>query len=402
MVVGAGPSGSAISLLLARAGVQVTLVEAGPRLSSDLRGEALMPSGFEALEHLGLSKLPAAVPQRPLGGWRVVIEGQTLMSVPEPIAPGPACTLVAQEELLETLVGQASASPLFERRQGVRVTGLHRDPGRRIAGVTLADGGTLAADLVVACDGRTSQVRQAAALALQLDPPRHEVLWFLLAAEAVVEIRDWLEGTFLTVLAGGKGFALFETANDGNLRLGWLSRPGEDPDLSPGPWLERLAQTSPEPLAGWLRQLPISALQGPLRVPIQVGLAQQWHQDGLLLLGDAAHPLSPVRAQGLNMALRDAVVAADVLVPALLKGDRNELDALLPEVARRRQPELRRIQSLQAAESNSGELLRSQTWLRQGLAAQPDWFRPLVTRIWLGRQRQLRQGLPLGCRPMVP
>mgnify|MGYP003339430870 CR=1 FL=1 len=73
------------------------------------------------LEHLGLSKLPASVPQRPLGGWRGVIEGQTLMSVPEPIAPGPACTLVAQEELLDgafmtptygnTLMGLASSAP---------------------------------------------------------------------------------------------------------------------------------------------------------------------------------------------------------------------------------------------------------------------------------------------------
>ncbi len=401
-MVGAGPSGSALSLLLARAGIKVTLVEAEPSLSSGLRGEALMPSGFEALEHLGLSSLLTTVPHRALGGWRVLVEGQNILTVTEPIGPGPACTLVAQEELLETLVGQASANPLFERRQGVKVTGLCHDPDRRIAGVTLAEGDTLAADLVVACDGRASRLRQEAVLPLRVDPPQHEVLWFLLAEAAVAEIRDWLEGTFLTVLAAGHGFALFETAADGNLRLGWLSRPGEDPDLSPGAWLERLAQTSPEPLAGWLHQLPISALQGPLRVPIQVGLAQQWHQDGFLILGDAAHPLSPVRAQGLNMALRDAVVAADVLVPALQRGDRQGLDAALPEVARRRLPELRRIQTLQAAEANSGELLRSQAWLRQLLAAQPNWFRPVATRIWLDRQRQLRQGLPLGIRPGVP
>ena len=64
-MVGAGPAGCAISLLLARAGIEVTLVEAEPRLSSPFRGEALMPSGFEALDRLGFSCLPAAVPQRP-------------------------------------------------------------------------------------------------------------------------------------------------------------------------------------------------------------------------------------------------------------------------------------------------------------------------------------------------
>jgi 2-polyprenyl-6-methoxyphenol hydroxylase-like FAD-dependent oxidoreductase len=151
-----------------------------------------------------------------------------------------------------------------------------------------------------------------------------------------------------------------------------------------------------------LRQLPTTALQGPLRVPIQVGLAKRWHQDGFLLLGDGAHPLSPVRAQGLNMALRDAIVAAEELVPALRQGAGHTLAAALPEIKRRRQPELRRIQALQAAEFSSGELLRSQGWLRKLLAAQPSLFRPLMTQIWLGRQRQLRQGLPLGSSQVAP
>jgi 2-polyprenyl-6-methoxyphenol hydroxylase-like FAD-dependent oxidoreductase len=318
-VVGAGPAGCAISLLLARAGIEVTLLEAEPSLSSPFRGEALMPSGFAALERLGLSSLPATVPQRSLKGWRLLLEGHSLLEVPEPLGPGPSCTLVAQEELLDTLLEQASESPCFKRRQGVRVTGLRRQ-GARIGGVTLDHGDCLAADLVVACDGRASMLRGQAGLPLQLAPPQHEVLWFLLAAEAVAEIRDWLGGTFLTVLGAGNGFALFETAANQNLRLGWLCRPGDDLDLSPGEWLERLAQTCAAPLAPWLRQLPTTALQGPLRVPIQVGLAKRWHQDGFLLLGDGAHPLSPVRAQGLNMALRDAVVAAEELVPALRQG----------------------------------------------------------------------------------
>jgi len=401
VVVGAGPAGCAISLVLARAGIEVTLVEAEPRLSSPFRGEALMPSGFEALEHLGFPSLPSTVPQRALQGWRVLVEGHPLLEVPEPIGPGPACTLVAQEELLATLLEHASESSCFRRLQGVRVTGLRRE-GARISGVTLAHGDSLAADLVVACDGRASMLREAAGLPLRLAPPQHDVLWFLLAAEAVAEIRDWLGGTFLTVLGAGHGFALFETAADQNLRLGWLCRPGDDLDLSAGEWLERLAQTCAAPLAPWLRQLPTTALQGPLRVPIQVGLAKRWHQGGFLLLGDGAHPLSPVRAQGLNMAFRDAVVAAEELVPALRQGGAQTLDTALPKIERRRQPELLRIQALQAAESNSGELLRSQGWLRQLLAAQPSLFRPLMTQIWLGRQRQLRQGLPLGSRPGVP
>lgn len=386
---------------MARAGIKVTLLEAATCLSSPFRGEALMPSGFAALEHLGFSSLPATVPKRSLKGWRFLVEGHCLFELPEPLDAGPACTLVAQEELLSTLLEQAKENPSFERRQGTWVTGLLRQ-GTRIGGVTLADGDSLAADLVVACDGRASMLRSQAGLPLQLAPPQHEVLWFLLAAEAVADIRNWLEGTFLTVLGAGNGFALFETAADQNLRLGWLCRPGEDSDLTPAEWLERLAQTCAAPLAAWLRRLPTSALQGPLRLPIQVGLAKRWHQEGFLLLGDAAHPLSPVRAQGLNMALRDAVVAAEELVPVLRQGESDGLDAALPKIERRRHPELHRIQALQAAEFRSGELLRNQGWLRKLLAAQPDLFRPLITQIWLGRQRQLRQGLPLGSSPGDP
>jgi hypothetical protein len=167
---------------------------------------------------------------------------------------------------------------------------------------------------------------------------------------------------------------------------------------------------------------------------VRSGLAPRWQRPGLLLLGDAAHPMSPLRAQGLNMALRDALVAAERLLP-LLEGDgpqptatdlmgtspgdpgatgsgqaspdpaaeeirgRREhlqrLDQALVAVAEARLPELRAVQALQRQELGRGELLRQQPWLRRLLAATARVSGPLLSRRWQAGQPTLRTGLPL-------
>jgi 2-polyprenyl-6-methoxyphenol hydroxylase-like FAD-dependent oxidoreductase len=117
----------------------------------------------------------------------------------------------------------------------------------------------------------------------------------------------------------------------------------------------------------------------------------------LLLLGDAAHPMSPVRAQGINMALRDSIVAANHLVPVLQFASSpdtlEEIDTVLPLIQAEREPEIIRIQGLQQAEGAQAELLRDRGVLRS-LVSQ---FAPLVgwpiRQSWLVRQRQLRQGI---------
>jgi 2-polyprenyl-6-methoxyphenol hydroxylase-like FAD-dependent oxidoreductase len=130
-------------------------------------------------------------------------------------------------------------------------------------------------------------------------------------------------------------------------------------------------------------------LQGPLRVSVQVGLAQRWHQPGLLLLGDAAHPMSPVRAQGINMALRDSLVAARLLSRA----EAEALDLAAAAVERQRLPEIRRMQDLQSAEARQGHLVGHTPPLRAVLAAAASWLGPVARRVWQARQAPLREGL---------
>jgi len=421
VVVGAGPAGSALALLLASAGVTVELVESQRRHSALVRGDGLMPSGLEALERMDLAPLLASLPRRELQGWSFNLEGRSLFSVAEPMGGSVACSLIDTPALLEGLLEQAMACPSRSLRRGRAVKELLLDPEvpragsgaqarvesggpARVTGVVLDDGTRLAADLVVGCDGRGSTIRRLAGLELEEDNPALEVLWFELENEAAAHLQPWIAGRFATLIGDAGSYALFGTAR-GGVRLGWLQERGAA--SSPIPWPELWARSAPPELAALWRSLPTANVGPPLRLAVRAGLAPCWQRPGLLLLGDAAHPMSPLRAQGLNMALRDALVAAERLL-LLLSGEggtgeelpkRRErlqrLDQALVAVAEARLPEIRAVQALQRQELGRGELLRRQPWLRHLLAATAPVSGPLLSRRWQAGQPTLRTGLPL-------
>ncbi len=437
VVVGAGPCGAVLALLLARAGWAVTLVEQlAPGAARPYRGEGLMPSGVAALEAMGLWPLPARVRHRPLAGWAVVLERQPFFTVAEPLAADRGCWLVDQGSLVAHLRTELEGVSGGRVLEGQPVRALLRADGGgrerlsadgafgRVAGVVLADGTELAADLVVAGDGRHSLLRRLAGLGLQGEgpplpaddrgePEPEQVLWFRLAGAAVAPLERWLAGRFLTVVGAGVSFALFAEAGGEALRLGWVAEAGVALHAERAGWRECWAGALPEEAAALLRELPLAAIEGPQRFPVRVGWAPCWHVPGLLLLGDAAHPMSPVRAQGINMAIRDALLAARLLGPlggqagapaepvrvarsdaAGLPDARARIDALLPWIAARRLPEIRRLQALQAREAGLGARLRQLGWLRQTLAATAPWSGGLARRRWIQQQHRLRQGLP--------
>ncbi len=389
-MVGAGPAGTSLSLLLARRGLTVDLVEASGRSDRLFRGEGLMPSGLEALDAMGLLPLPPGVLQRPLTAWSFFLDGRPLFEAAEPMGSRLPCTLIDQASLLRELVNQARRQPGFRMLQGQAVRGLLRRDGR-ITGVRLADGAALEAALVVGCDGRDSLLRQQGELGLEVAPSPLDVLWFRLEASAAEGIVSWLAGRFVTVVGAAGSYALFPSAR-GGVQLGWAIEPGAAPP-SPSAWAELWAGDAPEALARLLATLPEAAVQGPVRLPVRVGLCPRWQRPGLLLLGDAAHPMSPLRAQGINMALRDALVAARHLVPVLRQGEAGGIDAALAAIAAERLPEIRRIQRGQEEEAHRADLLRRRHRLRALLARTARWSGPLLARRWRAGQRQLRDGL---------
>jgi 2-polyprenyl-6-methoxyphenol hydroxylase-like FAD-dependent oxidoreductase len=453
VVVGAGPAGSAFALLLARAGVAVELVESQQRHCALIRGDGLMPSGLEALNRMGLASLLATLPRRELRGWSFLLEGRSLFSVAEPFGGSVPCSLIDTPGLLEGMLAEALACPNLTLRRGRAVKELLLEPEdtlpgsegpARVAGVVLDDGTKLQADLVVGCDGRGSTIRRLAALELNEDNPPLEVLWFELENEAAAHLQPWIAGRFATLIGDAGNYALFGTAR-GGVRLGWLQERGAAG--SPVSWPERWARSAPPELAALWRSLPTTSVGPPLRLSLRSGLAPRWQRPGLLLLGDAAHPMSPLRAQGLNMALRDALVAAERLLPLLSAGGgaggdeascgdecsdaiavgagsvcvdgipsmdarrmalgpaaeeppqrrafQEQLDQALVAIAEARLPEIRAVQALQRQELGRGELLRRQAWLRRLLAATAPVSGPLLSRRWQAGQPTLRTGLPL-------
>lgn len=390
VIVGAGPAGAALALLLARQGVPLTLVEASPTSARQFRGEALMPSGLAALAAMGLLPLPETIAQRPLAGWAFWANGQQLFQVAEPMGSIRPCTLVDQEALLCWLLDEVRRLSGARVLTGRPVVAPMLNDGR-VVGVELADGTQVRGELVVACDGRASRLRQKAGIELTRIGSPMEVRWFRLLAAAADPVADWLKGQFVTILGGGDSFALYASVY-GGVQLGWVQDSTVAVPSSAADWRERWAQASPERLANLLRACPLQAIEGPMLLPVKVGRLERWWQPGLLLLGDAAHPMSPVRAQGINMALRDALVAARQLLPVLGEGNPAALDQVLAEISAARLIEIRRIQASQARELARADLLRHNGWLRQLLATSAGWSGPLLARRWQADQALLRQG----------
>ena len=400
-MVGAGPAGLSLTLQLAAGGAAVTLVEANPASSRQLRGDALMPCGQEALAHMGLSALLADLPQRNLEGWTVWLEGRRLFTAAEPLNSLVPCRLVPQQALLEALLARALQLPSMQWQAGVAVRDLLLQGGR-ISGVRLADGRQLRADLVIGCDGRQSMLRQRAALTLQARGNPLDLLWFVLPppvhglqGEALpLDGVETVNG-FNTLVGGGAIASVCRGAR-GELQLAWLLEEGQPtPKRSRQQWAEVLAALSPAPLARLLQEQG-SRLEGPRRISVQVALAPRWHRPGLLLLGDAAHPMSPIRAQGINMALRDSLVAARQLLDAVGREEEgslcNRLDQAAARIQALRMPEIERMQALQNSEAQQGHWLGRSALLRQFVAALAPATGPLLKQLWLTRQTPLRQG----------
>ncbi|NJM67918.1 MAG: FAD-dependent oxidoreductase [Acaryochloris sp. RU_4_1] len=388
VIVGAGPTGATLALLLAQRGLAVTLVEASRSFRRTFRGEALMPSGLAALGHMGLLAMLETLPHQPLAGWEYLLEGKRMFQVAEPIeANAQPCTLVSQPALLAALIEKAQQYQHFEWIQGTPVQDVVHHQGR-MRGVQLRDGRILTADLVVGADGRNSLVRQRAGLTLERRSHGIDLLWFKLADSSCLPS----ENVFYALIHKGQTMGLFRSA-EGSLQLAWALYADDPTDWKQIDWPQQLAAASPPWLAQHL-QAHAQDIEEPILLSVVVGLCPQWSIPGLLILGDAAHPMSPIRAQGINMALRDVMVAANHLVP-LLQQDANPetIDAVLPQIQAEREPEIICIQQLQNQELAQGERLRQNPFLRQMVKLTLPLISGFIRQSWLNRQHQLRQGV---------
>ncbi len=305
-----------------------------------------MPSGVEALGAMGLGAALDALPQTRIETLDVFRGARRLLRIaPRDLgAPGPR--IVSQPALLEMLVGEAGRFPGFRLERGVTVRELLRDGGR-VAGVRV-DAATgsqeVRGDLVIGADGRASVLRARAGLRAEQAEQAFDIVWCKVAQPAFLD-----RGT-ARVYLGHRHFALLFPSYDGRLQIGWVIDKGSFGDLRRlgiEGWVEEMAQHVSPDLAAHLRA-ERGAITHPFVLDVVCDRLARWTLPGLLLLGDAAHPMSPVGAQGINIELRDALVAANHLAPALAGGaSPAEIDAAAERVVSERAPEVTEIQRLQ-------------------------------------------------------
>jgi 2-polyprenyl-6-methoxyphenol hydroxylase-like FAD-dependent oxidoreductase len=388
VIVGAGPTGATLALLLVQRGISVILIEASKNFRRIFRGEGLMPSGLDALEQMGLMDIVAKVPHRALDRWEFVVDGRTLFQVKEPILGSKPVLLLSQPAFLEEVVSAAQTHDgTFELIQGVSVRDIVRSPSGRISGVCLSDDRIIATDLVIGADGRNSVIRQKANLSIVHQSRQFDVLWFKFRENDCLTESN----TFYSVLKQHHGMGIFQSA-EGHWQIGWSLMQNHPFDWKNANWLAMMQQYAPPWFSDRLQQSPEN-LENPILLSVVVGRCPQWWQPGLLLLGDAAHPMSPIRAQGINMALRDVIVATNALVPVLQKDDPDSIDAALPTVQRDREPEIIKIQQLQQIEASQAERLLNYPPLQWLVGRSPNAMKQRLAQQWVNRQSMLRQGV---------
>ncbi|MEL6382881.1 MAG: FAD-dependent oxidoreductase [Cyanobacteria bacterium J06626_18] len=397
VVVGAGPAGAAIALLLARQGIQVTLLDQEPGFDRVFRGEGLMPSAVDALYQMGLGDCFEQIPSRSLDGWDFYVDQQRQMRVSEPKAQlaERSPRIVSQSALLEWIVKQAQQYPSFKFLPGWQVRELiQSDTG--VEGVRAAHGEELRdfqADLIIATDGRYSRLRKQVGLYLQKARTQFDVLWFKLPAPS-----ELMSETFFTACLQWERQFAFYLSWDKRLQIGWIVEKGQAKTMHDRDWIEEFAQAVPAPLAEHFRQHR-HELEGPIFLDVIVGVCEQWSVPGLLLLGDAAHPMAPNRAQGINMALRDAIVAANHLVPLFSQVSQapssSQLNQVLEHIQLERLPEIKAAQQQQLAEWQRIAYFWSNrfTYLQFKLLLTVLGRFRFTQNAWLEHQHELRHGV---------
>ncbi|MBF6073789.1 FAD-dependent oxidoreductase [Nocardia beijingensis] len=317
LVVGGGPAGMILGLLLARAGVEVTVLEKHKDFLRDFRGDTVHPTTLDLLDELGLGAEFAKLPARKVDRVQLPIAGglQTLATLTHLPGKHKYIAMVPQWDLLDLLARAAATEPTFRLRMNTEAT----DPvwiDGRVGGVAYrtADGatGAIEADLTVACDGRGSLLRSAAGLPSRTWPTPMDVWWFRLPRTDIDPVGA------LPIVSARRVAVLLDRGD--YWQCATLIAKGADESARRGPVqdiMRALAAAAP-----WLydRIDALTSWDQVQLLEVRLDRLTKWYTNGLLCLGDAAHAMSPAGGVGINLAVQDAVAAAGILAPPLLSG----------------------------------------------------------------------------------
>jgi 2-polyprenyl-6-methoxyphenol hydroxylase-like FAD-dependent oxidoreductase len=340
-VVGGGPAGMMLGFLLARAGIEVLVLEKHADFFRDFRGDTIHPSTMELLHELGLLQEFLRLPHQKLPRLKLSIEGR--------IVDGPDCShlpvkckfiaLMPQWDFLNFLASHAKKFPSFSLKMKSEVTGLIFENEKVVGVHAKTDDGELEAraDFVFGTDGRHSTVRQSAGLEVQDFGVPIDVLWFRLPKPS--GLPDFLlgrirNGQLMVTIDRGDYFQVAVVIPKGAFEK--IQQNGLEN------FRKTIVSITPEftdvmnDLDDWNK---IKLLT------VQINRLRQWHRVGLLCIGDAAHAMSPAGGVGINLAIQDAVATANLLANKILRKECTTEDLAL--VQRRREFPVRMTQRIQ-------------------------------------------------------
>jgi 2-polyprenyl-6-methoxyphenol hydroxylase-like FAD-dependent oxidoreductase len=347
IVVGGGPAGMMAGLLFARAGCSVLVLEKHADFFRDFRGDTVHPSTMEILDQLGMLERFLMRPHSALNSAELRLAGRLwkIGDLSHLNTPAPFIAMMPQWDFLDFLREEAKAFPGFHLRMESPVEGFIEEKGR-MEGVRLADGQELRARLVIAADGRTSIVR--AMLPLKTLGAPMDVFWFRIpkSKDEKGGLRGNVERSRLLVMIDRGdywqcAFLIPKGAADAYQARGIEAVRQEVAQTAPGLDIRELDDISDLKL-----------------LSVALDRLTCWHRPGLLAIGDAAHAMSPIGGVGINLAIQDAVAAANFLAGPLAAG--GNVDPLLHKVEERRLFPTRMIQGAQklAQDNIIGRLLQ--------------------------------------------
>ena len=321
-VVGGGPAGMMLGLLLARAGVNVAVLEKHRDFLRDFRGDTVHASTVRLIDELGLGAGFRSLPQSRLTNVAVPVPGEGLVTLAAFDSLKPPYNYVAmmpQWDFLDFLASAAAAEPTFTLLMESEATGLEFDGGR-VTGVRYRRAGTpgeqvLHADVVVAADGRHSVLRRAAGMHAKDYPVPFDAWWFKLPRHA--SEKGEVAGV---VPAIGDRDAMIALNRTKYYQMGYLAPKGSDALIRANGvdrFRQRVAALRPD-LAD--RVDSIRSMEDLHWLDVKLNRLRRWYVDGFLCIGDAAHAMSPAGGVGINLAIQDAVAAAERLAPDLRRG----------------------------------------------------------------------------------
>jgi 2-polyprenyl-6-methoxyphenol hydroxylase-like FAD-dependent oxidoreductase len=340
IVVGGGPAGMMAGLLFARAGCKVLVLEKHADFFRDFRGDTVHPSTLEILRELGLIDEFLKRPHdevRKLTG-RVANERIVIADMGHLPVKSRFVALMPQWDFLDFLAQEARHYPTFSLRMEAEATELLMD-GSRVAGVRLRSGEEVRARLTIAADGRSSVLRNEAQLPRKDLSAPIDVLWFRLPKEKTASNETG--GTF------GAGAMIVEIDRGDYWQCAYVVPKGAASEIEAkgiAAFRSDVAHAAPElaPATDTLESWDQVKL-----LSVSLDRLTRWWRPGLLAIGDAAHAMSPVGGVGINLAVQDAVAAANILAGPLAAGA--DVDPLLTKVQKRRLFPTRVIQRVQKA-----------------------------------------------------